>query len=139
MLIYVSLKDARRLSKRVSSHPFYLENTPASASELIGECVRTCIREFSGRADAVGSIPPLTSEQMDGMREVGKFAFGVVYGRTDTDEEKAIATALSAVEDGLVRIFNGSEEITLDDEHIKINEGDTLTFVKLSMLTGRLW
>jgi len=139
MLIYVCVKDASKLTKRVKVHPFYLEDTPNTPHALVRECVLTCVRDFRERANKAETLPALTDEQMDGMREVGKFTFGFVYGKKDVSEERAIETALQAVQDGIVRIFKGSEEITLDDGNIEIKEGDTLTFVKLAMLSGRLW
>jgi len=139
MLIYVCTKDASRLTRHMKAQTFYLENKPHTARELVTECVRTCVRDFRERANKAETLPALTDEQMDRMREVGKFAFGFVYGKKDVSEESAIGTALQAVEDGIVRIFKGDREITLDEENIEIEEGDTLTFVKLAMLSGRLW
>ena len=55
------------------------------------------------------------------------------------NEEKAIETALLAVEDGLVRIFKENKEIKSLDEPITIQEEDVFTFVRLTMLSGRLW
>ena len=73
------------------------------------------------------------------MRELGKFAFGVQYNSKEICETDAVQTALQAVEDGLVRVFRGTEALTALDERIALAEGDTLTFVKLAMLSGRLW
>ena len=46
------------------------------------------------------------------------------------------AAAVEAVENGLVRIFKGNEELCELDEEIDIAEGDVFTFVKLTMLAG---
>jgi hypothetical protein len=73
------------------------------------------------------------------MREVGKFAFGVHYNENEIDEAKAIQTAIDAVTDGLVRVFKGNDEITDLDAEIEIAEGDVFTFVRLTMLSGRMW
>ncbi len=57
----------------------------------------------------------------------------------DVDEAKAIQTAIDAVTDGLVRVFKGNDEITDLDAEIEISEGDVFTFVRLTMLSGRMW
>ena len=70
------------------------------------------------------------------MREVGKFAFGVHYNENEINEEKAVAAAVEAVEDGLVRIFKGNEELCELDGEIDVGDGEVFTFVRLTMLAG---
>ena len=134
--IYVSLKHMGNIARKVKAHPFVLERTPRTLRELIEESVRACIRAYRERGDQANAPKPLTDEQYEGMREVGKFAFGVHYNENAVNEEKAIAAAVEAVEDGLVRIFKGNEELCELDEEIDIAEGDVFTFVKLTMLAG---
>ena len=134
--IHVSLKHMGNIARKVKAHPFVLERTPRTLRELIEESVRACIRAYRERGDQANAPKPLTDEQYEGMREVGKFAFGVHYNENAVNEEKAIASAVEAVEDGLVRIFKGNEELCELDEEIDIAEGDVFTFVRLTMLTG---
>ncbi len=137
--IYVSLKHMGNIAKKVKAHPFVLERAPRTLRELIEESVKSCIAAYRERAIGANNPAPLTDEQFAGMREVGKFAFGVHYNENAVNEEKAVAAAVEAVEDGLVRIFKGNEELCALDGEIEIAEGDTLTFVKLTMLTGTLF
>ena len=134
--IHVSLKHMGNIARKVKAHPFVLSRTPRTLRELIEESVRACIRAYRERGDQANAPKPLTDEQYEGMREVGKFAFGVHYNENSVNEEKAIAAAVEAVEDGLVRIFKGNEELCELDEEIDIAEGDVFTFVRLTMLTG---
>ena len=134
--ICVSLKHMGNIARKVKSHPFVLERTPRTLRELIEESVRACIRAYRERGEQANAPKPLTDEQYEGMREVGKFAFGVHYNENAVNEEKAVAAAVEAVADGLVRIFKGNEEICELDEAIDIAEGDVFTFVKLTMLAG---
>ena len=73
------------------------------------------------------------------MREVGKFAFGVHYNSNSVDESKAIETAIDAVRDGLVRVFMGDDELTDLEKAIEVTKGDVFTFIRLTMLSGRMW
>ena len=52
---------------------------------------------------------------------------------------ESINTALNAVSDGLVRVFKDNMELTEFDKDIEVSEGDVFTFVKLTMLSGRMW
>jgi len=137
--IYIALKHMGNITKKVKKYPFLLSKIPHTYRELIEEAVKSCIDAYKARANNAKNPAPLTDEQFDGMREIGKFAFGVHYNENETDETKAIATAIDAVSDGIVRVFKGNDEITDLDKEIEITEGDEFTFVRLTMLSGRMW
>ena len=137
--IFVALKHMGNVTKKVKEHPFLLGRTPRTFRELIDESVKSCISAYKARANNAKNLAPLTDEQFDGMREIGKFAFGVHYNENEIDEAKAIQTAIDAVTDGLVRVVKGNDEITDLDAEIEIAEGDVFTFVRLTMLSGRMW
>lgn len=86
------------------------------------------------RGDAV-----LTDEQIDDMGRIGKIAFGIVYGEKKPDVDEAVKTAIQGFEDGLFRVFRGMDELTELDREEKFNEGDEITFIRLTMLAGRMW
>ncbi len=137
--IYVALKHMGNVTKKVKEYPFILNNTPRTFRDLIEESVKSCIEAYKARANNAKNPAPLNDEQFDGMREIGKFAFGVHYNEISIDETKAIETAIEAATDGLVRVFKGNDEITDLDGEIDITEGDVFTFVRLTMLSGRMW
>lgn len=137
--VYVALKHMGNIAKKVKEHPFLLGDTPCTLRGLIEEAVKSCVYAYRERMQAAKNPAPLTEEQFSGMREVGKFAFGFHYNENAVCEEKAIKTAVEAWEDGLVRIFKGGEELTELDGDIEIKEGDVFTFVRLTMLSGRMW
>ena len=137
--IYVALKHMGNVTKKVKEHPFWLSQTPHTLRELIEEAVKSCLRAYRERAKQAETPTPLSDEQFDAMQEIGKFAFGVQYNETAVDQAKAIETAMDAVADGLVRVFRGSEELTDLNQTIELTQGEVFTFVKLTMLTGRMW
>ena len=137
--IYVAIKHMGNIAKKVKERPFMLAAVPHTLRELIEEAVKSCIEAYKARANGAKNPSPLTDEQFDGMRELGKFAFGVHYNENEIDEAKAMETAIEAVEDGLVRVFKENDEITELDGEIDIAEGDVFTFVRLTMLSGRMW
>lgn len=137
--IYVALKHMGNVTRKVKEYPFFLSKTPRTFRELIEESVKSCISAYKARTNNAKTPAPLTDEQFDGMREIGKFAFGVHYNENEVDEAKAIETAIDAVKDGLVSVFKGNDEITDLDAEIEIAEGYVFTFVRLTMLSGRMW
>lgn len=141
MRILVAVKHPGNIAKKVTEIPFSLDRTPHSLRELIEETVRACISAYRVRAEVGETPPPLTDRQLAEMREVGKFAFGVHYNKSEIDEAKAVERAIEAVNDGLVRIFRGNDELKASDLDgaLTIAEDDRFTFVRLTMLSGRMW
>lgn len=137
--IYVAMKHMGNIAKRVKPHSFALLRRPHTLRELIEAMVQSCIIAYKQRAVDAQNPIPLTDEQFGAMEEIGKFAFGVHYNENAVDESKAIQTAIEALQDGLVRVFKENQELTDLDGEITISEGDVFTFVRLTMLSGRMW
>ena len=47
--------------------------------------------------------------------------------------------ACQCFSDGLVRVFRNEEELTELDGPVRLWEGDCLTLIRLTFLSGRLW
>ena len=139
MTIYVMMKQPSNLHKQVKAIPLVLPTKPNTLRELIAACVEVCVRAYRERAQASNSPAPLSDEAFADMEALGKFAFGVHYNDREVDLPTAIETAQQAVEDGLVRIFSEDGELTDLHAPLQIAEGTTLTFIRLAMLTGRMW
>lgn len=139
MTVHVMLKNPSNLRKVVKPCVMQLASEPHTLRELIAACVDACIIAYRERAKESQNPTPLSDEEFAGMEALGKFAFGVHYNDKEIDRAKAVATALQAVEDGLVRIFHGEEELNELDAPLTLPEGATLTFIRLTFLTGRMW
>lgn len=139
MIIQVSVKQigSRRKIKTV---PFHLDGTPHTVSELIRMSVHTCVYEYNQRFLAKEKdVQPLSADEITEMSEIGKIAFGINYGEKQADEKKAVADAFQAYEDGLFRIFIGDNEAGGINDGIDISENESISFIRLTMLAGRLW
>ena len=139
MTVYVMMKDAASLHKKVKPCPMTLPIEPHTLRELITASVEACIRAYRERAMASKNPSPLSDEAFGGMEALGKFAFGVHYNDREINVSRAVANALQALEDGLVRVFYENTELTELDTPLALPEGATLTFVRLTFLTGRMW
>ena len=65
--------------------------------------------------------------------------FGVNYGDRKADPESAVNHAIQSFEDGIYRIFLDDRALEQLEEKILLTEGSSLTFVRLTMLAGRMW
>ena len=65
--------------------------------------------------------------------------FEIVTGDITTVATEAIVNALQSYEDGIFRIFMDDTEAGDLSSPIQLKEESTLTFIRLAMLSGRLW
>ena len=139
MYITVTVKQLGKKRSKIDGEKFPLENKPDTVEGLIREAVRTCVSAYNERVRKGDGAEPLSAEDIENMSEVGKIAFGINYGEKEADEQSAVQTALQAYKDGLFRIFIGDNEAGELSSGVDISEGERVTFIKLTMLTGRLW
>lgn len=139
MTIKVNIKQLGKKRSRIAEVPFVLENAPSTVRELIKEAVHTCVSEYNERVKKGEDAAPVSAEEISEMSEIGKIAFGINYGGKTADERAALENALQSYEDGLYRIFIGENELGSISDSISLSENDSITFIRLTMLTGRLW
>lgn len=137
MHLYMNMKQLGKRKNTVDKVPFSYDKAPESLRELITETVKICVADYIARMDKGDAV--LTGEQIDDMAEIGKIAFGIVYGEKKPDACEAVETAIKGYEDGLFRVFRGTEELTELDREEKFDDGDEITFIRLTMLAGRMW
>lgn len=138
MTLYINIKQLGKRKNAVEKVPFDYPCTPKTLRELLVETIKLCVASYTGRMEQQDS-KVLGKEEMEDMAAVGKIAFGVVYGGKKPDEKTSVSAAIQAFEDGLFRVFLGDTELEELDAPIHLKEGDTLTFIRLTMLAGRLW
>lgn len=140
MNIKITIKQLGKKRSKITEKDFTLENNPTTVSELIKEAVHTLVKEHNLRMEQKDvNQAPLTDEQIMDMSEIGKIAFDLNYNDKQADEDKAVFVAIQSYEDGLVRIFKGDEELTDINQCIDLKENDVLTFLRLTMLAGRVY
>ena len=69
----------------------------------------------------------------------GEVSFGSIYGETEAELEKAQENAVQCFEDGIYRIFMDGMPLASLDEAVCITEDSEFTFVRMTMLSGRMW
>ena len=138
MILQINLKQLGS-RKKIAPVPFEYPTKPETLRQLINETVTLCVNDYNKRVKAgENAVTPLTDEEITAMAGVGKIAFGIVYGK-EQDLQKALDNAILSFKDGLYRVFLNDNELTELDEPLDIKENDQLTFIRLTMLTGRIW
>ena len=150
MRVWINQKSIGK-RKTIRQVPLEYENVPGDVRSLIEETVRIMVDAFLLRQKNKKETP-LSDEEITDLADIGKISFGILNNDNRPNLEEAKKTALLAFQDGLVCIFLNDERIKVPTENlggptpedmekmrIELHEGDRLTFVRLTMLAGRMW
>jgi len=148
MIVLVNQKSIGK-NKRIKTVPLEYKDVPGNLYNLIGNTVKIMVEDFYRRVKNRES--PLSEEQIKDLAEIGRVSFGIIYNDKMPDVKEAVDTAVLAYRDGLVAIFINDELVEVKSDQptpteeelknctIELHENDTISFVRLTMLAGRMW
>lgn len=139
MKIKVNLKSIGKRKQSVEPVIYEIQGTPGTVRELILAVTQTGVREYNERMESSELLRYLTKEEIEDKAQAGKIAFGINYGEKKAKLAEAQENAIQCFEDGIYRIFLDEEPLEDLDTEISITEENVFTFVRLTMLAGRMW
>lgn len=139
MEIQVNLKSMGKRKQSVKPVLYKVNGQPSSVRELILAVTEAGVHEYNCRMESQELLSYLTREEIDDQAKAGKISFGVNYGEKSEDFLKAQENAVRCFEDGVYRIFLDGKPLEYLEEKIHITEKSVFTFVRLTMLAGRIW
>lgn len=139
MKIKVNLKSVGKKKQSVEPVAYEIGGTPRTVGELIRAVTEAGVREYNERMESSELLSYLTKEELEDKARSGKIAFGVNYGEKKAKLSDAQENAIQCFEDGIYRIFLNEEPLENLDDRIFITEESEFTFVRLTMLAGRMW
>ena len=139
MKIYVNIKQIGKRKNRIDKKEYEIKGKIETVKDLLIEFVTINVKEFNEGLTENDVVPYLTDEKINDLSDAGKISFGVDYNGKEQDLEKAVENALQSYEDGIYRVFVNDEEIGKINDKLDLQENDELTFVRLTMLAGRMW
>lgn len=139
MKLYVNVKQAGSRKNYIRKEEIILESVPLTLRELIKQVVTKNVKEFNENLKKERLVDYLTQDNIEIKAELGKVSFGNRYNDTKQNLNKALETAYLAYEDGIYKVFIGEDEAGVLDEPLEVKEDDILTFIKFTMLAGRMW
>lgn len=139
MRVYIQVKQLGKRRCSIEKMPVDFPASPADVKELIEAIVSWQVREYNERLQQSEVLKYLTQEEVEDKATSGKVGFGVNYNGMSAAEAEAIANALQCYEDGIYRIFIDETETGELSSPVLLKENATLTFVRLTMLAGRMW
>lgn len=139
MKVYIQVKQPGKRKCCIEKIPIDFPTPPTTVQALIETVVSWQVHEYNERLQQSEMLKYLTDEEMAHKIATGKIGFDVNYNGTPAAEAAAIANAVQSYEDGIFRIFSDEVELGPLSSEIILNEGATLTFIRLTMLSGRMW
>lgn len=139
MKIYVNIKQIGKRKNKIDKKEYEIKGKIEAVKDLLIEFVTINVKEFNEGLTENDVVPYLTDEKINDLSDAGKISFGVDYNEKKQDLEKAIENALQSYEDGIYRVFVNDEELGKINDKLDLQENDELTFVRLTMLAGRMW
>jgi len=139
MKVFVNVKQAGTRKNYITKEEIILGYKPKTVRELIEAIVTKNVEDFNNRLSKERLVNYLSDEDINNRLTVGKVSFGELHNPNKENLSKALEVAFLAYEDGIYRIFIGDKEAGVINEAIELKDGDILTFIRLTMLSGRLW
>ena len=140
MQVQVNVKRIGKRRNAIETRPYEI-GAVCSIGGLIAAFVTAEVTRFNARAkEGETALAYLTNAEIADAAVAGKIAFGADYNGRVQDLDAAIENARQCYLDGIYRIFINGEEPASDlAAPVALAENDEVTFVRLTMLAGRMW
>ena len=139
MNILINAKSIGKRKNAPTSIPYSLPANISTLSGLIAAIVNIEVSRYNSKEPESVFLPYLTESDIENQSTTGKVGFGSIYSNKKANAEKAVEVALQGFEDGLFRVTINGEEIKELESPVTLEDGDVLTFIRLTFLAGRLW
>ena len=137
MKIIVNVKGLSR-KKVIHQEELELKDKISTTKDLITELVKINVEKFNKKIDEKDILSIMTNENIAKAARIGKIG-DEVHGDKKANLEKALDTAYLSFEDGLYCIFINNKQSEKLDDSLNLKDGDIITFIRLTMLAGRMW
>ena len=143
MQIYIQVKQLGKRKASIEAQKFIIEDSLFTVYDLLYDIVTKQVDKFNHRAigniDGEPTLLYLSLTQIENQSPSGKISFNLDYRQQKQDIQSAFDNVIMAFNDRLFRIFLNGNELSSLEEKINLQENDKLTFIRLTMLSGRIW
>jgi hypothetical protein len=140
METYTFTLQLKRLGKKkVKTIEYHLEYQPKTLKELIEICVKKEVQRYNKKREEIQLMPFLAPLDIEKQAIEGKIGVGALENTTLAKLEEATDNALLAHKDGLFLVFINDDEIKDLETEIDLKTNTTITFLRMTFLTGTYW
>ena len=137
--LFVQIKQIGKRKPVIEKESLQIPESITTLRALLEHIVRERVAAFNEKNEEGDWSKYLTGFDLATTAESGKVGFDAKYNAQKQDVGKAVEMALLAFEDGLFRVFFDDNELESLDDVVDFQENGLLTFVRLTMLSGRSW
>ena len=138
MTVYLKIKALAKHKPLIERVAFTIDKPLATSKELVEYIVRRNVDDYNKKAVDAPLFQYLTSDEIEDGAKTGKVGFNDRKNEKTQDAGKAVENALTCFDDGILKLFINDEETGFADS-INLKDNDEITFMRLTMLAGRLW
>jgi hypothetical protein len=136
MQIFVRVKAAGKRREMLELRPVDVPGGLDASEKLIEYLVRENVRAYNAKAVDAPFFPYLSQQALEDGAHTGRIGFGDRRNEKTQDAGEAVTNALQCFADGLYRVLVNETEAS-PGAPLHLQEGDTVTFIRLVMLAGR--
>ena len=138
MTVYLKVKALAKRRPLIDRTPFVIDKKVSTSNALIEYIVRRNVDDYNKKAIDAPIFPYLSTEKLENDATTGKIGFNDRKNEKVQDADKAVENALTSFSDGIFRLYINDTEVGFGGP-VELKEGDEITFIRLTMLAGRLW
>ena len=137
--LFVQIKQIGKRKPVIEKESLQIPESIATLRALLEHIVCERVAAFNEKNEEGDWTKYLIGFDLATTAESGKVGFDAKYNAQKQDVGKAVEAAIMAFEDGLFRVFFDDNEFESLDDVVDFQENGLLTFVRLTMLSGRSW
>lgn len=139
MQLFYQQKVIGKKSRKLQKIPFTIEEPIHTLRDLLIVLVTKEVQAYNEKSIDTPMYLFITEQHLQDAATHGKIHFGDKKSSTEQAEDEAISTMLQAFEDELFLVLHNNEQLNTLTAPLTILEDDIFTFIKLTMLSGRIW
>jgi len=137
--LFYQQKTIGKKSRKLQKIAFTIEEPVYTLKDLLLQLVTQEVQNYNEKVLDTPLHIYLTEEQLEDAIHHGKIHFGEKKNTTVQSLEQAKSTVIQAFEDELFLVIHNEEQLNTLTTPLTIQEDDVFTFIKLTMLAGRIW
>lgn len=110
-----------------------------SVKDLLKETVRINLEAYKKNSQDIEIARVLSKEEIENQAGAGKIAFGIHYNAKEAEFDRAVENAWQCFADGITALFVDGERLENLEAPVGLHEESELTFIRMTMLAGRMW
>ena len=140
MNIFLKIKALSKRQPLIERVSFSIDEGVSinTSNMLIEYIVRRSVDDYNKKEIDAPLFPYLTVEKLADSAKTGKVGFNDRRNENQQNVDEAVQNALACFNDGIFKLFINDAEVSFE-ETITLAEGDEITFIRLTMLAGRMF